>query len=91
MKKKRKLPSFPEDVNRIGRSFVTKNQIRKAILKDFPVLVEEYCIFRRFDPVSGLIKKKYAWHSIIELLNKDGKSEEIITKLLWTSKHEEQN
>jgi hypothetical protein len=85
MKKNRKLPIFPEEVNKIGRTqFLTKNHIRAYILREHPDLAEEFCIFRRFNPDTGELDKKYAWSTIIDIMNKDGRSEILISKLLWT-------
>lgn len=83
MKRKRRLPLFPEEVNNLGKGqFLTKRHIRSFILKEYPELTEEYCIFRKFNRATGQVDKKYAWHSIMDVLNKDGRSEIVISKLL---------
>lgn len=84
--KKQTLPIFLEDVNQIGRNqFLTKRQIRECIMQNVSSeLLERYCIFKKFNRVTGEIDKKYAWHSIIDELNRSGESDAIIKQLLWT-------
>jgi hypothetical protein len=77
-----KLPTPLEDVNQLGRLFVTKEQIRNAIYAEHPQLVENHCVFRRFNPLTGRIEKKYAWLSVIEILNKEGKAAAVVKELL---------
>lgn len=87
-----KLPLFPEEVNRIGRNnFITKRQIRKYILAYHNDIAERYCLTRKFNKETGEVEKTYAWHSIIEVMNKEGHSEVMIKQIIWTLKNEDQD
>ena len=80
-----KLPLFPEEVNKIGRNkFLTKRQIRKYILTHHQDIAEKYCLTKTFNKKTGEVERTYAWHSIIEVMNKEGHSEVMIKQLLWT-------
>lgn len=90
--KKMKLPLFPEEVIRVGRNkFITIKQLRDYVFKNHPDLAERYCIHKTFNPSTGAVEKKYAWHSIIDEMNSDGTSEEFIKTMLWTSNTEDPN
>jgi hypothetical protein len=79
----RRLPLPLEEVNKIGRShYLTRTQIRNAIMAKHPALIEEHVMTRKFNSTTGEIEKTYAWSSIIEILNKDGLSEKIIANLI---------
>lgn len=74
-----KLPLFPEDVIDLGNDiFITKTQLREFILLNYPTIAEQYYLYGHFNVQTGLIDRKYAWHSIIEVLNNENFSEEII-------------
>ena len=77
-----KLPLYPEEEIQLGETFVTKRQLRKAVLSLYPELVEQYKIHSSFDKESGEIVKKYAWHSVFEIINRDGRSDIVIKKLI---------
>lgn len=87
-----KLPLFPEDVIKIGRNkYITLKQLRDYVLNNHPKLAERYCIHKKFNTSTGAVNKKYAWHSIIDEMNRDGISEQFIKTMLWISNTEDQN
>jgi len=89
---KTRLPLFPEEVNRIDRNnFITKKQIRKYILENHSDIADRYCLTKKFNAETGQVEKTYAWHSIIEVMNKEGHSEVMIKQILWTLKSEDQD
>lgn len=82
---KAKLPIFLDEVNKIGKNkYLTKRQIQDYILTNYSELAKDYCIHRSYNKDTGLIERKYAWHSIIDELNKNGGSTKLIKDLLWT-------
>lgn len=90
--KKSKLPLFPEDVIKLGKDrYITKRQLRDYILKNHKSIADQYCISKKFNSITGEIEKRYAWHSIIDVLNRDGLSDAIIKTKLWTSNEGSQN
>lgn len=81
---KGRLPLFPEQVIKIGRNkFLTNRQLREYVLKNHPDIAERYCIHKKFNSSTGEIEKKYAWHSIIDVMNKEGHSDVLIKTMLW--------
>jgi len=60
--------------------FVTIKHIRGAILELFPDLCDEYIIHRAWK--SERVVRKYAWNSIIDILNKRGDGPLVINKLI---------
>ena len=78
------MPIFPEEVIRIGRNkYLTKKQLRDYILNTHPDIADQYCIQKKFNSETGEIEKRYAWHSIIDVMNKEGHSDTLIKTMLW--------
>jgi len=82
----KKLPVFPDDEFQVGDLWITKIQLRKAIMELFPEMFVEsdgknnYRITSK-EVNNGSRVKKYAWHSILDDLNKAGKAEDVINHL----------
>jgi hypothetical protein len=83
----KKLPVFPENEFKVGDLWITKVQLRKAVIELFPEMFAEdenghnrYKISSK-QIVDGSKVKKYAWHSILDDLNKAGKAEEVLNRL----------
>lgn len=87
---KSKLPLFPGDEVDIGdNTYVTTGHLKSYILRNHNDVLDQYCIKKRFNPETGVIEKQYAWHSVFDVLNIQGVSEEIIKKLHGYRKEEE--
>lgn len=66
----RKLPVFLDEEFQVGDLWITKKQLRKAVLGLFPNIVERSCISSKFDTATGEVVKKYAWHSVLSDINR---------------------
>lgn len=62
--------------------YVPLRSLKKAALKEFPRIVSEYQIHKRFNPVTGEIERKYAWDSVFHILDKSRDLRKILDKLI---------
>jgi hypothetical protein len=86
------FPLFPDDVIKISRNkYITKKQLKDYVLNNYQDIVDQYCIYKKFNSVTGEVDRKYAWHSIIDVINRSGLSDKIIQNLTWTLNEESQN
>lgn len=79
---KTKLPLFPSDEIDIGNNtYITISHLKSYIVRHHGNIAERYCILKKFNRETGWIDKLYAWHSIFDVLNIEGISEQIIKQM----------
>lgn len=83
------LPLFPDEIIEISDDLhITRVHLRRYILEHYKDIADQYCIVRTFNNKTGDVDKKYAWHSIMEVLNDNGHSQEIINHFYGFRKKE---